>query len=72
MDLQEFRAKAYEILTKTGFKEIDGVMYYPETAVIEMLEWMVENSNSLPESDADITNKIMSIFDSAFNSKKGG
>ncbi|HJV19293.1 MAG TPA: hypothetical protein VJ552_05385 [Sediminibacterium sp.] len=72
MDLQEFRAKAYEILTKTGFKEIDGVIHYPETAVIEMLEWMQENANALPASDDEITDRIVSILDSAFSSKKGG
>lgn len=40
MELKEFRATAYKLLTEKGYIEKDGEMYYPESAVMEMLEWM--------------------------------
>lgn len=66
MTLQEFRTKAYEILTQNGFEEINGQLFYPESSVITMLEWMVLNADQLPGTEDNAVNKIISSINSAF------
>jgi hypothetical protein len=66
MTLLEFRTKAYEVLTKKGFEEINGQMYYPESSVIAMLEWMFENSILLSQTDGDLATRISESISAAF------
>jgi hypothetical protein len=65
MTRQEFTVKAYEILTKDGYKEIDGKIYFAENSVMKMLEWMHDNANTTPDVEkvmAGIIARIQSIF----------
>jgi len=69
MELQEFRAKAYEILTVNGYKEIDGKMYYPESSVMDMLEWMAQQIDTLPSANSDVE-MFKKALDRAFEKAK--
>jgi len=65
MTKPEFVAKAYEILSKKGFKEINGEMYFPESAILDMLEWMHENANTTPDFEKGLerlTNVLNTIL----------
>lgn len=72
MDLQEFRTKAYEILTKNGVEEINGQVYFPEKSVMDALEWMLENLGAMPTSDDEITDRLIAVINSAMRKVKGG
>lgn len=65
MTIQAFRAKAYEILTKDGYLEIDGKLYYPDESVIKMLEWIYENAETIPEVE-DVMGKVLTRIKNAF------
>jgi len=64
MELNEFRAKVYEILESHGSKEIDGTLYYPEPAIIELLEWFHEQAYDV--SPDKIEGMITDTLDRAF------
>ena len=65
MDISEFRAKCYEILEKYGHNEIDGTLYYPEPAIIELLEWFHEQAYDI--SPEKIEGMICDTLDRAFD-----
>jgi hypothetical protein len=72
MTLHEFRTKAYEILTHNGFEEINSKIYYPESSVLSMLEWMVQNADQLPGNSTDTVKKIIETINVAFSKINGG
>jgi hypothetical protein len=65
MELNEFRAKVYEMLEKHGSKTIDGTLYYPEPAIIELLEWFHEQAYEI--SPEKIEGMICDTLDRAFD-----
>lgn len=66
MTLNEFRTKAYKLLTANGHEEIDGEIYFPESSIMDMLEWMIQNASSLPTSEGCEVEKILETIDRAF------
>lgn len=64
MELNEFRAKVYEILESHGSTTIDGTLYYPEPAIIELLEWFHEQAYDV--SPEKIEGMICDTLDRAF------
>lgn len=53
MELNEFRAKVFELLEKHGHIEQNGELYYPQSAIIEMMEWFYEESGIVTEAQAN-------------------
>lgn len=66
MTLTEFRTKAYELLSANGCEIIGDTMYFPESSVMNMLEWMIENTGDLPLSEADIAKQIIESINRSF------
>ena len=63
MTQQEFVAKIYELLEAKGHVEINGELYYPESAIMSAFEWIKEHSGKIIEVDtskilADLTKKL--------------
>jgi hypothetical protein len=48
LDINQFRAKVYQELTKHGMTEIAGVMYFPEPAIMDALEFIYHEVRNIP------------------------
>ena len=55
MTKDEFIATAYEQLTKQGYKEIDGIIYFPEPAVMDMFQYMHDHAATIPEIEKSLS-----------------
>jgi len=71
MTLLEFRTKAYELLTANGHEEINGEIYFPESSIMDMLEWMIQNTGKLPTSEGGEIEKILETINRAFKKIAG-
>ena len=59
MTLEQFRAKCYEILEKKGHEEINGVLYYPESAIMDLVEFIRNEKITIEETALD--NKLSDL-----------
>ena len=61
MTKAEFTAKAYEILSANGYEVINEKIYFPESSVLDMLEWMHENANTVVDVDKALSRVLIAI-----------
>jgi hypothetical protein len=52
--INQFRAKVYEILSRDGWIERKGVMFYPEGAVLDCLEMFFDEFSNIPDEEFDV------------------
>jgi|LakMenEpi03Aug12_release.lakeMendotaPanAssembly.Ray.scaffolds.fasta_scaffold161971_5 hypothetical protein len=65
MDLQQYRAKVYEILSAKGFIESGGEIHYPESAVMDALEYLYDQVKNIPVEHFET--KIIEAVNKAWN-----
>ncbi len=63
MDIKEFRAKCYELLEKKGSKEISGRLYYPEDAILDLMEWWYDYAHTNKLTIDDIEGKVNAVLE---------
>jgi len=67
LTLEEFRTKADQLLTKRGYVESGGHIYYPENAMMDMLEFMYDEFQKREVSvEQDIELRIAAVVERAF------
>ncbi len=51
MTLAYFRSECYRILEKRGHKEINGELFYPESSIMDLMEFIKEHPQHFEESN---------------------
>lgn len=66
MTQQEFRTQCYAILEKRGHIERNGELYYPESSIMDLIEFLRENKITFEMDQLEgVTEKLMTRIKAA-------